>query len=92
MELAGATFLVLTVGRELEEVFLSVNDAAADPHLDADAAVGGMCLRTCVVNVGTKRVERGSALLEVLRTGDFGTAETTGHGHLDTLWNASCCR
>ena len=68
-----------------EEVASAIDDAAADPHFHADAAVGGVSLHGSVVNVGTKGVQRDTAVFEVLGTGDFGAAETTGHGHLDTL-------
>ncbi len=48
-----------------------------DPHLDANAAVGGSRGRGGIVHVGPQRVQRYPALAISLGAGDFGATETT---------------
>ena len=70
---------------EGEEVALAIDKTAADPHLDADATVGGVCLDGSVVDISTQRVQGDTTLFEVLGTGDFGAAQTTGCRDLDAV-------
>src|SRR5699024_10705840 len=57
--------------------------ALVDPHLHADAAVGGSSLSEAVVNVGAQGLQGDGAVVIVLGAGDLGAAQTAGHLGLD---------
>ena len=59
--------------------------ALVDPHLDADAAVGGLGLEEAVIDEGTEGLQRNAALAIELGTAHFRTAEAAGELDADTL-------
>src|SRR5580704_10677116 len=66
-------------------LLLLVDVAAVDPGLDADDAVGGVRLGKTVVDIGTQRVQRQTALEIPLRARNLVSVETTGDADLDAL-------
>src|SRR5678809_1367179 len=57
--------------------------ALVEPHLDADAAVGGERLREAVVDVGAQRLQRQLPVQVPLRARDFRAVQATRHAYLD---------
>src|SRR5699024_9363063 len=55
---------------------LSEHLALVDPHLHADAAVGGGSLSEAVVDVGAQSLQGDGAVVIVLGTGDLSAAQT----------------
>ena len=88
---AGTCEAAIVVARSLAtdgggyQLALAVDDTTAYPDLDAHAAVCCMSLGKCIVNVGTEGMERCTALLVVLGTRHFSSANTTGDGDLDAF-------
>src|SRR5277367_5161154 len=66
-------------------LLLLVDVAAIDPGLDADDAVGGVSLGETVVDIGTQRVQRQTALEIPFGTGDLISVETAGDANLDAF-------
>ena len=59
--------------------------ALVDPHLDTDAAVGGLGLEEAIVDESAERLQRDAAFTVELRTAHFRTAETAGELDTNTL-------
>jgi hypothetical protein len=76
---------LLTANGGGDELGSAIDDTTANPHLDADTAIGGVSLSVGIVDVGTESVQGSATLFEVLATCDFSTADTAGDGDLDTL-------
>src|SRR5699024_958891 len=57
--------------------------ALVDPHLHADAAVGGGSLGEAVVDVGAEGLQRDGAVVVVLHAGDLGAVQAAGDLGLD---------
>ena len=77
-------FLLTTDGRR-NELGSAIDDTTANPHLDTDAAIGGMSLGIGIVDVGAERVKRSTTLFEVLAAGNLGATDTASDGDFDTL-------
>ena len=80
-----AVVFLLTADGGGNELGSAIDNTTANPHLDTDAAIGGVSLGVGIVDVGAERVERSTTLFEVLAAGNFSTADAAGDGDLDTL-------
>lgn len=81
----GAVVFLLTAHGGGNEFRSAIDDTSANPHLDTNAAIGGMSLGVGIIDIGTERMERSATLFKVLAAGNLGAANTAGDGDLDTL-------
>src|SRR5690606_33407769 len=66
-------------------LLLRENLAAVNPHLHADAAIGGVRFDEAVVDVGAQRMQRHRAFHVAFRAGDFRAAQASAHHRADAL-------
>lgn len=81
----GTMVFLLTTHGGGNELGSAIDNTTANPHLDTNAAIGGMSLGVCIVDVSAERVERCTTLFEVLAARNLSTTDTSGDGDLDTL-------
>ena len=75
-----ARFRISGFARPFGQYFTLVN-----PSLNSNHAVGGVCLRKTVINVGAQSVQRQLAVQIPLAAGDFGAIEAARYANLDSL-------